>query len=262
MTQQSGSYDLGRVSTADEAQRLGSQAASIWSREQAALRAAGLTPGLSILDIGCGAGGMLGQLHVHFQPKLAVGVDLNREFLISARSVAAVSRSDGARLPFNDNVFDFVLMRLVLRHAPSRRELINEAKRVVRPGGIVCAIDVDEGATAFDPEPETWPALKYALVVSAQRRGGDPFVGRILRRLLLEAGLVSPVSAVLPVTSADIPASAFVDVMLAPSARAIDTDLLTPRETEIAWAGLRQWAAREDGFGYVLGILAAARKSP
>jgi ubiquinone/menaquinone biosynthesis C-methylase UbiE len=255
-----GSYDLAAVSASAEAARLDAQASSIWTREQAALHGAGLTTDLAILDLGCGGGGMLGQLVAHFRPKLAVGVDLNREFLIRARTVAPVARTDGARLSFRDSVFDFVLLRLVLRHVPSRMDVIQEAIRVVRPGGIVCAIDVDEGGTAFDPEPSRWPALKEALATSARRRGGDPFVGRTLPRLFAEAGLVSPTTVILPVTTADLPTGTFIDVMLAPTARAIDPDLLAPHEAALAWEQLRKSTGHPNSFGYVLGILTAGRK--
>jgi hypothetical protein len=135
-----------------------------------------------------------------------------------------------------------------------------EAARVVREGGTVAAIDVDESATAFDPEPPAWPALKSALAASARRRGGDPFVGRRLPRLLLERGLSDPLTVLLPVTTDDLPPAAFVSTMLAPAARAVDPDLLPAPAVETAWRQLAEWASAGTGFGYAVGIMAAARK--
>ena len=153
-----------------------------------------------------------------------------------------------------------MLFRLVLRHTPAREKLIAEAARVVRTGGVVCAVDVDEAALAFDPEPPSWPALKAALGASATRRGGDPFVGRRLRRLMLEAGLVAPVTVALPVTTDDVAPRAFIETFLAPKARLIDPDLLDAASVQSAWAELSEWASRESGFGYALGLMAGARK--
>ena len=163
-------------------------------------------------------------------------------------------RADGARLPFRTGVYDFVLIRLVLRHTPAREQLIEEAARVLRAGGILCAVDVDEGATAFDPEPPSWPALKLALAASAVRHGGDPMVGRKLHRLLAEAGLVDIKTVGLPVSSDDLPPEAFVETMLAPAARSIDADLLDGAAVRRGWDDLRAWATDGGGFGYALGL--------
>lgn len=220
---------------------------------------AGLGPGLRLLDVGCGPGGILQQL-TRDLGRAPFGVDLNQDLLRHARPAGIVARADGAALPFADGAFDMVLFRLVLRHAPARVALLREAARVTRPGGVVCAVDVDEAAFTFDPEPPSWPALKQALATAAVRRGGDPFVGRRLRRMLLEAGLTNPVTAALPVTSEDLAPPAFVETLLAPAARVVDADLLNEEAVERGWAELREWASREDGFGYVLGWMVGARK--
>jgi SAM-dependent methyltransferase len=258
MTDRSGSYDAGAAAGA-EAERLRAQAAAIWTREREALRRAGLVAGARLLDVGCGPGSVLERLAADLG-RVPSGVDLDQGFLRRARATAHVARADGAALPFADGSFDFVLLRLVLRHAPRRERLLAEAARVAREGGTIAAIDVDESATAFDPEPPAWPALKDALAASAVRRGGDPFVGRRLRRLLLERGLSEPVTVPLPVTTDDLPPAAFVTTMLAPAARAVDPDLLPAAALEAAWRALSEWASAGTGFGYAVGIMAAARK--
>jgi SAM-dependent methyltransferase len=214
---------------------------------------------MSLLDVGCGPGGVLERLAGDLG-RVPVGLDVNQDFLRRAHAVAQVVRADGAALPFADASFDFVLLRLVLRHAPARVAILAEAARVVRLGGIVAAIDVDESATRFDPEPSSWPVLKEALAASAIRRGGDPFVGSRLQRLLLERGLSDPMTVALPVTTDDLPAGAFVQTMLAPAARAVDPDLMSASAVAAAWGELSEWASAGTGFGYALGIMAAARK--
>ena len=116
----------------------------------------------------------------------------------------------------------------------------------MRVGGIVAAIDVDESTTVFDPEPSSWPALKKALAASAIRRGGDPFVGGRMRRLLLERGLSEPMDVALPVTTDDLAAGAFVQTLLAPAARVVDPDLM-PASRCGGWPALSEMGVGGDG---------------
>jgi SAM-dependent methyltransferase len=258
---QTGSYRAagGREDAEAEAQRLRAQAGAIWARELAALERAGLLAEQRLLEVGCGPGMVLEQLGRTLR-RAPFGADIDRGFVARAAGRGHVLRADGAALPYQDGTFDFVLFRLVLRHTPHRAALLDEAARVVRAGGVVCAIDVDEGATAFDPEPRSWPRLKAALVAAAERRGGDPFVGRRLPRLIADAGLGAVSSTILPVTTDDLPPAAFVETMLAPAARTIDPDLLAADAVDEGWAALREWAAASRGFGYALGIMTAGRK--
>ena len=254
-----GSYrPSGAAGGESETERLRRQAVAIWSRERAALDSIGLAPGQRLLDLGCGPGGTLERLAPDLG-RAPFGADLNQGFLRNARP-GQVVRADGARLPFQTGAFDFVLIRLVLRHAPAREQLIGEAARVLRTGGILCAVDVDEDATAFNPEPPSWPALKAALAASAVRHGGDPTVGRKLHRLLAAAGLVDVRTVGLPVSSDDLPPQAFVETMLAPAARHVDADLLEGPAVRRGWDDLRAWASGGSGFGYALGWMAGARK--
>jgi len=254
-----GSYDAGNLA-GPETERLRAQAAVIWGRERSALARAGLIAGARLLDVGCGPGGVLQPLASDLG-RTPFGIDVNQAFLQRARPFANLARADGAALPFADGSFDFVLLRLVLRHTPGRARLLEEAARVTRVGGTVAAIDVDEDATTFDPEPPLWPSLKRALIESARRRGGDPFVGRRLGRMLTEAGLAEPIVAMLPVTTQDLAPRAFVEAMLAPDARVVDADCLSESTTEAAWRALRQWAAEAGAFGYALGVMVAAKQT-
>lgn len=259
MSEPAGSYRAeGAAEARNETERLRRQAAAVWGRERAALLAAGLASGQRLLDLGCGPGGTLERL-VADLGRTPFGVDLNQALLRRA-GAAHVVRADGANLPFADGSFDFVLVRLVLRHAPARARLLAEAARVLATGGILCATDVDEAATAFDPEPPSWPALKAALAASASRRGGDPYVGRRLRRLLAETGLLGVTTVALPVSTDDVPPRAFIETMLAPAARTVDSDLLEPAAVQRAWGELGEWASDSGAFGYALGWMAAARK--
>jgi SAM-dependent methyltransferase len=96
--------------------------------------------------------------------------------------------ADVYRLPFPDGSFDAVFAHAVLMHLREPVRALLEVRRVLRPGGIAGVRDSDWGGRIHAPATpllEQW----YALTVRVrQRNGGDPFMGRHHRRLLLEAG--------------------------------------------------------------------------
>lgn len=106
------------------------------------------TTGARVLDLGCGAG------HVSFQVAALAGevvaYDLSQQMLDVVAS-AAVERGLGnirteqgvaERLPFDDSAFDFVFSRYSAHHWRDVGQALREVRRVLKPGGVVCFIDV------------------------------------------------------------------------------------------------------------------------
>ena len=113
-----------------------------------------------ILDLGCGRGAVLLMAAQHLTTGRAVGVDLWRSFDQSGNSLEATRRNASAEgvadrvelhtanmtaLPFADSSFDVVVSSLAI-HNISRRadreKAIEEAVRVLRPGGRLMIADV------------------------------------------------------------------------------------------------------------------------
>jgi len=98
-----------------------------------------LSPGLNVLDVGCGAGS--------WHPRLAagtvvVGVDLMLGMLREARTTdlalrprPALVQADAQALPLATASFDRVLCAGVLYHVPNCQQALLEIRRVLRPGG-------------------------------------------------------------------------------------------------------------------------------
>ncbi len=97
-----------------------------------------------LLDVGCGTGWYL----QHLSPWCAeaVGVDLSQGMLAQARRrlpEAELVQADARDLPFGEGRFDLVLSTRVLSHIAGPEAALAEARRVLRPGGLVVVSDVD-----------------------------------------------------------------------------------------------------------------------
>ncbi len=143
-------------------------------------------PDSLLLDLACG-GGLLAP-HVVDKGHRHVGLDLSATALPQARAHGVLPvRGDVLRLPFADEVADVVVAGEVLEHVREPLELVSEACRVLRPGGVLVldtiaatrwgrflSITVGERIPAGPPPRLHDPALfvdRCALVDGARRCG-------------------------------------------------------------------------------------------
>jgi ubiquinone/menaquinone biosynthesis C-methylase UbiE len=118
---------------------------------------AGLEPGNSVLDIGCGTGTLAIAATRHVGPTGAVvGIDASPQMIARATRKAAKAGAPAVfqlaaaeQLPFPDARFDVVLSTLMLHHLPrkTREECATEIRRVLRPGGQVLVVDFGRAQT-------------------------------------------------------------------------------------------------------------------
>ena len=164
--------------------------------QEAAFFLPSLRPGMRVLDLGCGPGSITVGIAEAIAPGEVVGVDLQSEQVEQARALgvargvmnARFEVADVYRLPFPDGSFDAAFAHVVLMHLREPVRALAEMRRVLRPGGFAGVRDSDWGARLHAPATpllEKW----YALTIRVRQcNGGDPFMGRHHRRLLLEAG--------------------------------------------------------------------------
>lgn len=198
------------------------QATVAQEAERALLRGWIQRPDLTVVDLGCGAG-HLSRLLAEFVPDgrvIAVDADqlqvertrraLDAEGIGNVRFVRAWSDA----LPMQPDYADVVYARFLLQNLPDPIATLEEARRVLRPGGRVVVIDSDDASLVVYPPV---PGLDRLLAASREAQdflGGDRFVGRKLRHHLLSAGFEQVAVTLVPITSLEIGFPAFADVAL------------------------------------------------
>jgi SAM-dependent methyltransferase len=258
------SYDLRALDVDAELGRLEAQARVVRALEGAWLRAQGISPGAAVLDLGCGPG-LVTELLAELVPHgTVVGVDANPALLARAERRLAATGHAGVRfveawahaLPLADASVDFAYSRFLFQHLGDPAAVLQELRRVLRPGGRVVLVDTDDGGLVLHPEPPGLPALLAASQAAQARVGGDRTVGRKLRGMLVRAGF-SPVRVeVQPLTSDAIGMAAFVDITLGFKRQIISPDLLAPSAVEGTLGAARALAADPAAFGHTLGYIA------
>ena len=104
--------------------------------------------GKTLLDVGCGAGGVTLHLLEAHGPSAVTGFDVELPVIETARRHSADRNlSDRAsfvqaapgRLPFVDNSFDVVFSKDALLHVPEKDALFADIFRILKPGGVFAA---------------------------------------------------------------------------------------------------------------------------
>ncbi|HTO52857.1 MAG TPA: methyltransferase domain-containing protein [Myxococcota bacterium] len=159
------------------------------------LEPAQLAPGQTVVDYGCGPGGLAVELARRVAPNgRVVGVDLNAEFLQRAaarakrdgvESLVSWQRCDGDKLPLESGFADRVVCKNVLEYVPDVGATLSEFRRVLRPGGLAHAIDSDWGLFAVEPLGAERMAELFAAAAPAYR---TPYIGRKLYGAMRAAG--------------------------------------------------------------------------
>lgn len=199
------------TSSSDEMQRLRLQA-QVWEPAAAEFLAElGISPGSRVLDLGCGAMGVLEPLsRLVGDYGTVVGLERDAVQLAAARAFVEEARLTNVSIiegdAFNTGLpagdFDVVHIRFLFAPVGRDAELLAEMLRLVRPGGIIAIQEPDASCWNVAPPNQSWSALKTAILAAFRAGGGDFDAGCRTFGMLRAAGLrqVSQRNAVLAVT--------------------------------------------------------------
>jgi SAM-dependent methyltransferase len=114
--------------------------------------AAGVDSGMSVLDVGCGPGGLTRELVARVGADNVAAIDPSPPFVeaVRERYPGVDVREGGAEeMPFEEGAFDAALASLVVAFMRDPEAGVSEMSRVTKPGGVVaaCMWDVAAGMT-------------------------------------------------------------------------------------------------------------------
>jgi SAM-dependent methyltransferase len=180
----------------EEQERLARMNALLNASSLEAMRLAG---GERVLDVGSGLGQFARALG-KATGRRVVGVersDAQREAAVRLADAAGEAEfaefraGEAESLPLAAEewgTFDVAHARFVLEHVRDPLAVVRQMTAAARPGGRIVLEDDDHEILRLSPEPEGFPALWRAYMLSYEQIGCDPIVGRRLVSLLHRAG--------------------------------------------------------------------------
>lgn len=179
--------------------RLKRQIATLAPDSDAQFEKIGIRQGESVVDLGCGPGGVLHLLGKRVGPSgSVVGIDSNPSFVELARLFVAgnelpqveVREGDAYNTGLPRGSFDGAHMRLLLVNLPEPERIVREMVALVRPGGWIASFEADFLTHNCDPPHPAWRRLLDTYLTYSAMRGVDLFIGRRAHRLFRAAGVV------------------------------------------------------------------------
>ena len=159
-----------------------------------------LRPGQRVLDMGCGPGSItIGLARAVAPGGTVLGIDMEESQLTTARDLAKQEGVSNAVFAAGDitgmsvgrEEFDAVHLHRVLTHVPGTLAALEQARRALRPGGILFCREMITGKCFTEPDfgvlDEAW--RMYEDLVSWN--DGHPNIGRRLKETLITAGFVN-----------------------------------------------------------------------
>jgi SAM-dependent methyltransferase len=166
------------------------------------LKDAGVSPGMAVLDVGCGAGDIsLLAAELVGKEGYVLGVDNNATVLELAQAraeMAGLSQVSFQAADIHELVgrqqFDAIVGRLILLHVPEPATLLRQLLTHLRQSGLVAfqEYDAPPQTDAALPASPLWDQVGTWCRLAFQRGGADLRMGMKLPGTFLEAGLPAP----------------------------------------------------------------------
>lgn len=153
-----------------------------------------LTPGMKVLDCGCGPGAISVGLAEAVGPAGHVtGVDFGESQIAvaKARSSPNLTFRVGSvyELPFEDSTFDLVFSHALFEHLADPIRGVTEIRRILRPGGLAGLCSPDWGGFILSPTDDQVETAIARYRMLQEKNGGQTRAGRQLGSWLTAGGL-------------------------------------------------------------------------
>ena len=155
----------------------------------------GISPGMRVLDLGCGTGEVTLELARRVgREGRVVGIDMDERVLSHARSSTPVAgtavewRVGRAEDLEEQDAYDLVYARFVMSHLADPAAVLLRIGKALRRGGKVVLEDIDITAHAHWPESAAFRRYIEIYSATAQAHGANSSIGPRLPALLIDAG--------------------------------------------------------------------------
>jgi ubiquinone/menaquinone biosynthesis C-methylase UbiE len=247
----SGNYPI--QNRVGEIERLNIQSTAMAPDTAAMLERFGPMTGWVCLDVGCGPGGITDLLSARVGPAgRVIGLDMNAQFLDHARKNAPSNvefrLGDAYQSDLPAGAFDLVHMRFIASTAGNPEQLLKEATRLARRGGIVALQEPDGSTLACYPPHPAWDRLQAAYMAVFKGVGSDLTLARRLYFVVHQAGLhnVQYRTALLGVRSIDPMVDYLPSMIESLRAAILRLGLLSENDLVAALAECRQHLAKPE----------------
>jgi ubiquinone/menaquinone biosynthesis C-methylase UbiE len=217
-----------------------------------------------VLEVGCGTGPVCRTLAKISNVETVIGIDPSRVFVEKAREISkdipgvSFRMGDGKSIEFDDQSFDLVVFHTSLCHIPTPEKALQEAHRVLRPGGWLAVFDGDYVTTSVaidDADP-----LQVPVDLWIRNFVENPWLSRRLPTFLSSIGFllenyrshgytkISDASYMLTIIDRGV------DLLVA-------SDTMGPDEAELLRNEAKRRVASDRFFGHISFISAIARRT-
>jgi ubiquinone/menaquinone biosynthesis C-methylase UbiE len=164
------------------------------------LRLAGVSAGMTVLDVGCGAGDVsLLAASLVGPGGRVIGVDRSADAVALARRRSAASGVENVEFRVADlaafaldHGADAVIGRLVLMYFADPVMQLRRLVELVRPGGLIVFQEMHVLGGGSEPHCALWDLSIQRVDEAFRRAGADPTIARKLARVFIDAGLPRP----------------------------------------------------------------------
>lgn len=228
----------------DEWARLAEQH-TLWASELLdALRGAGIGPGSRVLEVGCGPGDLLMDLHTLTGDAHGLELDPSAVARAGARLPGRVRHGDLLDAPL-EGPWDAIVVRWVFSFLPDAHAAAARLASALAPGGVLVVQDYDHDGLRIHPGHPAIDRCIEAMRAHYRRAGGNLWVALDLPAAFVAAGLT--LDGLHPMVRSGLPNSPvwmWVErFLLGHVDEVVAAGLLSPAERE---AFLAAWTERRD----------------